>query len=205
MDYAGRHTHRVAISNNRLLDIEQGQVSEQKTVTLSAGEFIRGSCFTCCQMDSSAFDTTACWPTATGDRNRPSAVHSQACALPRRVPISGQQRIFVTTHQLFIAGMPAVPSGPHGRGRAFATHSQQALANLGFLMITMTARLDVLATPRSKCRCTASRSSDQCGIHAYRSPHNLPMHCPAKRNPSIRAHFLPSLPVSSRPPAIQSP
>ena len=51
LDYVGRYTHRVAISNNRLLDIEAGQVrfqwkdyrdnSQQKTMTLSAEEFIR--------------------------------------------------------------------------------------------------------------------------------------------------------------------
>jgi len=51
LDYVGRYTHRVAISNNRLLDIEGGRVSfrwkdyrqdsEQKTMTLSADEFIR--------------------------------------------------------------------------------------------------------------------------------------------------------------------
>jgi hypothetical protein len=51
LDYVGRYTHRVAISNNRLLDIDNGQVSfswkdyrdnnRQKTVTLSAAEFIR--------------------------------------------------------------------------------------------------------------------------------------------------------------------
>jgi hypothetical protein len=51
LDYVGRYTHRVAISNNRLLDIEAGQVSfrykdyrdhsQQKTMILSAQEFIR--------------------------------------------------------------------------------------------------------------------------------------------------------------------
>jgi len=51
LDYVGRYTHRVAISNNRLLNIENGQVqfrykdyrdgSQQKTMTLSADEFIR--------------------------------------------------------------------------------------------------------------------------------------------------------------------
>jgi hypothetical protein len=51
LDYVGRYTHRVAISNNRLLDIEGGQVSfrykdyrnsnQQRTMTLSAEEFIR--------------------------------------------------------------------------------------------------------------------------------------------------------------------
>lgn len=51
LDYVGRYTHRVAISNNRLLGIEAGQVrfqwkdyrdqGQQKTMTLSAEEFIR--------------------------------------------------------------------------------------------------------------------------------------------------------------------
>ena len=51
VDYVGRYTHRVAISNHRLLEIEAGQVrfqwkdyrhdNQQKTMTLSAPEFIR--------------------------------------------------------------------------------------------------------------------------------------------------------------------
>ena len=51
LDYVGRYTHRVAISNNRLLNIEDGHVTfrwkdyrdgdAQKTMTLAAPEFIR--------------------------------------------------------------------------------------------------------------------------------------------------------------------
>ncbi len=51
LEYVGRYTHRVALSNNRLLDIEEGQVrfrwkdyrdeNQQKTMTVSAEEFIR--------------------------------------------------------------------------------------------------------------------------------------------------------------------
>jgi len=51
LDYVGRYTHRVAISNNRLLDMQDGHVqfrykdyrhaSQQKLMTLSADEFIR--------------------------------------------------------------------------------------------------------------------------------------------------------------------
>lgn len=51
VDYVGRYTHRVAISNHRLVDIEDGQVkftwrdyrdnNQQKTMPLSADEFIR--------------------------------------------------------------------------------------------------------------------------------------------------------------------
>ena len=51
LNYLGRYTHRVAISNNRLLDIDSGKVTfrwkdyrhhdQQKTMTLEADEFIR--------------------------------------------------------------------------------------------------------------------------------------------------------------------
>jgi hypothetical protein len=51
LDYVGRYTHRVAISNQRLLAIEEGQVgfrwkdyrdaNQQKVLTLGANEFIR--------------------------------------------------------------------------------------------------------------------------------------------------------------------
>jgi hypothetical protein len=51
VDYVGRYTHRIAISNNRLVDIEDGHVrfnwrdyrhnNQRKTMTLSAEEFIR--------------------------------------------------------------------------------------------------------------------------------------------------------------------
>jgi hypothetical protein len=51
LDYVGRYTHRVAISNNRLVSMDNGKVSfrwkdyrngnRQKTMTLEAGEFIR--------------------------------------------------------------------------------------------------------------------------------------------------------------------
>jgi Putative transposase/Transposase zinc-binding domain len=51
LNYLGRYTHRVAISNNRLVDIDNGKVTfrwkdyrdhnQQKTMTLEADEFIR--------------------------------------------------------------------------------------------------------------------------------------------------------------------
>ena len=51
LDYVGRYTHRVAISNNRLVSMDDGNVrfrwkdyrngDRQKTMTLEAGEFIR--------------------------------------------------------------------------------------------------------------------------------------------------------------------
>jgi len=51
LDYLGRYTHRIAISNNRLIDLKDGKVSfaykdykhaqRQKVMTLSADEFLR--------------------------------------------------------------------------------------------------------------------------------------------------------------------
>ena len=51
LDYVGRYTHRIAISNNRLLSIDDGKVrfrwkdyrhgNQHKTMTLEADEFIR--------------------------------------------------------------------------------------------------------------------------------------------------------------------
>ena len=51
LDYVGRYTHRVAISNNRLMSMDNGKVrfrwrdyrddNRQKTMTLDGGEFIR--------------------------------------------------------------------------------------------------------------------------------------------------------------------
>jgi hypothetical protein len=77
----GRYTHRVAISNHRLLDIENGQVQfrykdyrqngQQKTMTLSADEFILSfaSCSTYSPTDSSASATRAFWAIATARKN----------------------------------------------------------------------------------------------------------------------------------------
>jgi len=51
LEYVGRYTHRVAISNDRLLDMEEGRIrfrwkdyrhhNKQKTMTLAAEEFMR--------------------------------------------------------------------------------------------------------------------------------------------------------------------
>jgi hypothetical protein len=70
----GRYTHRVAISNNRLLDLDNGKVAfrwkdyrhhhQGKTMTLEADEFIRASCSTSCLTAFSASATTAFSATA---------------------------------------------------------------------------------------------------------------------------------------------
>ena len=68
LDYVGRYTHRVAISNNRLLDIENDRVqfqwkdyrhgSQSKTMTLSAQSLSVASCCMCYRTVSNAFATT---------------------------------------------------------------------------------------------------------------------------------------------------
>ena len=95
LDYVGRYTHRVAISNNRLLDIDNGKVTfrykdyrhdgQQKTMTLDAEEFIRRFLFTCCPMVSSASATTASSATDIEKRNWHAAGNCWACQPARRL------------------------------------------------------------------------------------------------------------------------
>jgi len=99
LDYVGRYTHRVAISNNRLLDIEDDQVrfqwkdyrdnDRQKTMTLSAEEFIRR--FLICPMDSNASATMAFLATVTGKKSLRFAVNCWECPLsiPKMLPTTG--------------------------------------------------------------------------------------------------------------------
>jgi hypothetical protein len=73
LDYVGRYTHRVAISNNRLLDIAQDKVTfrykdyrhdaQQKTMTVEAEEFIRASFYMYFLRAFSASAPMASWPT----------------------------------------------------------------------------------------------------------------------------------------------
>ncbi len=67
LEYLGRYTHRVAISNHRLRKLEDGQVSfdwkdyrdqQMKVMTVPAEEFIRSSCSTPCQQAFSVFAIT---------------------------------------------------------------------------------------------------------------------------------------------------
>ena len=72
--YLARYTHRVAISNSRLIALDEAGVTFKwkdyrikgrdrlKAMTLDAGEFIRRSLCTCCPAASTASATTACSP-----------------------------------------------------------------------------------------------------------------------------------------------
>ena len=71
LDYVGRYTHRVALSNDRLRDIENDQVRftykdyrvdptpPPKTLTLAATECIRRFLLQCCRLGCTGFATTA--------------------------------------------------------------------------------------------------------------------------------------------------
>ena len=77
LKYLARYTHRVAISNSRLVaSATAGRVpleglrhdGKPKAMRLTAAGVHRGaSCCTCCPRACSASATTGCWPTATRD------------------------------------------------------------------------------------------------------------------------------------------
>jgi hypothetical protein len=84
LHYLARYTHRVAISNHRLVDVTDDTVSfrwkdyrhgsQVRTLTLSAEEFLRRFLCTCCRSASSGSATSASSPRAVGRRSSRSAV-----------------------------------------------------------------------------------------------------------------------------------
>lgn len=72
IEYLGRYTHRVAISNSRLLQVQDSMVSfswcdyrdhsRKKVMTLSAAEFIRRLCSTSCLQGFAKSATSFCPP-----------------------------------------------------------------------------------------------------------------------------------------------
>ncbi len=78
LDYVGRYTHRVAIANQRLLDLDDGHVrfryqdyradrrEREKTMTLGATEFTRREKLTQCRRLLHMAPPATCAPTAAG-------------------------------------------------------------------------------------------------------------------------------------------
>ena len=89
LEYVGRYTHRVAISNNRILDIENGKVrfqwkdyrhdGRQKSMTLDADEFIRRFLIHVLPRAFIASAITASSATATVGTNSPVVASLSAC------------------------------------------------------------------------------------------------------------------------------
>jgi hypothetical protein len=88
LDYLGRYTHRVAISNNCLIDIADGHImfrwkdyrreSAQRTMRLDAPEFMRrfllpASCFKCYRADYNVSVATDCSATGAAKPDSPNA------------------------------------------------------------------------------------------------------------------------------------
>lgn len=94
--YLSRYTHRVAISNRRLVAMDEKGVSfrwkdyrakgrtRHKTMTLAADEFMRPSCCTSCHRASTAFATTGCWPMPDDSSIWPRRVPCWLCLAPNR-------------------------------------------------------------------------------------------------------------------------
>ncbi len=95
LDYLGRYTHRVALSNDRIVKVQNGEVTlsyrdrkdgdRKKTITLDAHEFIRrfllhvlpdGFMPACaCRTQTGASVTSAFWPTALKSNCCPNAAN----------------------------------------------------------------------------------------------------------------------------------
>jgi len=118
LDYVGRYTHRVAISDDRLVALEAGHVRFRyrnsrtqppsvATATLSASEFIGGFCCTSCRPASTAFATTGCSAIATGPRSWPAAGSCSACH--RRAPSPRHPTIAIVTKALTAESLRTCP------------------------------------------------------------------------------------------------
>ena len=97
LDYVGRYTHRVAISNNRLLSMDNGKVRfrwkdyrdgyRQKTMTLDGGSSSAASSFMCCRTGFTASGTMASSATVTAPGNSHAAASYSGWRQPHPRPI----------------------------------------------------------------------------------------------------------------------
>ena len=132
LDYVGRYTHRVAISNNRLLDIEGDQVQfnwkdyrdddQVKTMTLSADEFIRRFLM---HVMPNGFHRIRYYG-FLGNRHRneklaavpPTARYAHRRTSRRTAQArKGIPRALRRTHWPFLAPMSTLSARPNGEGR----------------------------------------------------------------------------------------
>jgi hypothetical protein len=108
LNYLGRYTHRVAISNNRLMRFDGDDVTfgwkdyrhdaAQKTMTLTADEFIRRFLLMCCPTVSNTFAVMAYWPIAIAWPSLPPAAGFWASSSPpKKRPTEGTISVNVTS------------------------------------------------------------------------------------------------------------
>jgi hypothetical protein len=123
LDYLGRYTHRVALSNDRILRIENGEVTlsyrdrndgdQTKTSSLMPRNLSVASCFTSCPRASCVSATSACWPTALKNWRSLSAANSSiSIPLCRNLPCSQPKTCCLKSQaSIFLAARAAVREG----------------------------------------------------------------------------------------------
>ena len=135
LDYVGRYTHRIAISNHRLIDVDDGHVrfrykdyradrpQSQKTMVLAATEFIRRFLF---HVLPSGFHRIRYYG-LLGNRHRHAKLarcrqllnmRSRRHDRARTVGVPGLSRSLRGPHGDLLADVPPLPRGLHARDRA---------------------------------------------------------------------------------------
>jgi hypothetical protein len=134
--YLARYTHRVAISNSRLIALHDGAVAfkwkdyrlegrdRTKTMTLDAAEFIRRFSCTCCQPDSIAFAITACSPAAPALTTSPSRAGCSRLP-PSKIKTATSMTSTKPNRPLLFASMPMLWQ-PHDCHRDLRTRRRTA-------------------------------------------------------------------------------
>ena len=138
LDYVGRYTHRVAISNHRLLDIAEGKVTfrykdyrheaQQKTMILAAEEFIRRfllhvlpglPAHPLLRLPGQPIPGTeiSTLPRTLGHAN------ARTTSLGNR---QGLSRALRRTHRLFVVAVPGLSPRPNAGDQDLAATSTQA-------------------------------------------------------------------------------
>ncbi|WP_412549982.1 transposase [Sinorhizobium meliloti] len=125
LDYVGRYTHRVAISNNRLVDIEDGACVSagriiataigKRSMTVSADEFIRRFLLHVYPKASIASVITASSAIATAHKNLPIAATCSACQFPSHH--RARLRRSTATATRYSRGIPSGNAHPVIEGR----------------------------------------------------------------------------------------
>ena len=127
LDYLAA-THRVALSNDRLLGCDAGQVrlrvrdngtGGKRTVSLPTDTFIgRFPCATCCQPASSACATTGCSPAATSGPGLPAARAALQTPAPQATVIEAAEHFLARVSGRTRDAARTVESGVGTRSRS---------------------------------------------------------------------------------------
>jgi hypothetical protein len=214
LDYVGRYTHRVAISNNRLLDIKDEQVrfnwkdyrdNHQKTMTLSAAEFMRRFLIHVLpeafqRIRYYGFLRHRCRPEKLPLCRRLLTMPRFSPRTPTRRPARRLQRrrLVPKTHRFFSTPMSHLPTRPHAPAGNCAARS--GAADRYLMTMTAPSRLQQTQTENPSCRRSVSASPPTGFPQHSRLPipaHFQPQSCsPRHRSPKIPSRYLFALPAT---------